>query len=799
MKTTIFTRMLLATLGPLLLVFVLILAITGRNIHNICSSFALQTSSWEAEYAADHLVGKLGGIFRAIDVVDKRLGELAYPGDDIPERMEALLGRLMDVAPELSNVWAVFEPGVVGEGYVSRTWARDAASGARKPDILVPDIVKNPDRAPWQGDQVVPGVPYVDMSGAKEYGIYPRLVPGISIVVPILREGDIVGALGGEVSYRDLFDSKLLLAIHNGQVNLISRDGGVCYSGGAMRKGMNVFDGEFQDNTLGALKNAIARREAWTGEGRLPDSREDFLIYMKPVPGFGIGDSLFLYLTTPLGSLYSVTRSAVQSVVWAGVLGFLLLGASVFAAAGSLVRPIRSLIGDFEKVAAGDLEHIVQSRETETGNIVELHILRAALTRMLQQIAQTHALRLEAAAEHLEKEKVKAELQARSEFFSRMSHEIRTPMNAVMGITEILLRRDSLAERDKKHVSDIKVSAEYLLTIVNDIFEFSQLESGEIVLCERNFNLRRLLDSMRSTGEILAAPNSLSFFYKEEGNLPTCLYGDESRLRQILLIFLDNACKFTSEGHVALTVGAGENLLTFTISDTGRGMKEEDMAAIFEPFKRIETAGNSALSGTGLGLAVAAGLLDKMGGTVSVESEYGRGSTFTISLPMVSSDQAIPSDILEQGGAFVAYRPGVKILLVDDNEINLSVAETLLSEFYGFECELAHSGEEALRKCAATEYKLIFMDQMMPEMDGLETTRRIRESGGRNAEVPIIALTANAVHGAREMLLAAGMNDYLTKPVQVEELDAVLARWIPNEWKTLRPVHAPDPSDTELS
>jgi CheY-like chemotaxis protein len=145
----------------------------------------------------------------------------------------------------------------------------------------------------------------------------------------------------------------------------------------------------------------------------------------------------------------------------------------------------------------------------------------------------------------------------------------------------------------------------------------------------------------------------------------------------------------------------------------------------------------------------------------------------------------------------VAYRPGIRVLLVDDNEINLSVAETLLSELYGFECDLAHCGVDALRKCASTEYKLVFMDQMMPEMDGLETTKRIRESGGGNAGVPIIALTANAVQGAREMLLAAGMNDYLTKPLQVEELEAVLARWIPNEWKTLRPVGKPDASNSE--
>ncbi|MDR1309125.1 MAG: response regulator [Deltaproteobacteria bacterium] len=368
-----------------------------------------------------------------------------------------------------------------------------------------------------------------------------------------------------------------------------------------------------------------------------------------------------------------------------------------------------------------------------------------------------------------------AAYQAKTQFLSMMSHEIRTPMNAIIGISEILSSDPSLAPCTRGYVSDIKTAATALLSIINDILDLSKLELGKMQLSPVDFSLRKLLDNIMTMARFLAGDKGIAVKLENAVTMPMYLNGDDVRLRQVLLNILGNAIKFTQSGSVTLRVSEAGERLAFEIADTGIGIRPEDLPFLFVAFQQVDTAKNRHIKGTGLGLSVSKYLVELMNGQIEVESEYGKGSLFRITVPKItgrkpSKAAAVPSG-LDYGGL-------VRALVVDDNELNLTVASGLL-RIHGITADKAISGPEALEMVVAAEYQLIFMDQMMPEMDGLETTASIRAMGGRLAQLPIIALTANAMAGARETLMAAGMNDFLTKPIKRDELSAILAKWVP--------------------
>ena len=368
-----------------------------------------------------------------------------------------------------------------------------------------------------------------------------------------------------------------------------------------------------------------------------------------------------------------------------------------------------------------------------------------------------------------------AAYQSKTQFLSMMSHEIRTPMNAIIGISEILLSDTTLAESPRQYVTDIKTAGTALLSIINDILDLSKLELGKMSLTIVDYNLKTTLTNLQNTTRFLVAEKNISIRFEIDPNLPDYLKGDDVRLRQVLLNIIGNAIKFTSSGSVTLRAKADERQIVFEVADTGIGIKPEDLAFLFEAFNQLDTTKNRHIKGTGLGLAISKHLVELMGGRIEAESVYGQGSTFRVIIPRVEGAKtalaktALPT--LHFGGA-------VQALVVDDNALNLTVASGLL-KIHGIKSDKAASGPEALALVSKTPYQLIFMDQMMPDMDGLETTARIRAMGGRLKEIPIIALTANAMVGARETLISAGMNDFLAKPIQRDELSAILAKWVP--------------------
>jgi CheY-like chemotaxis protein len=348
-------------------------------------------------------------------------------------------------------------------------------------------------------------------------------------------------------------------------------------------------------------------------------------------------------------------------------------------------------------------------------------------------------------------------------------------MNAIIGISEILLSDPSLALSPRRYVADIKTAGTALLSIINDILDLSKLELGKMALTTVDFSLKNLLANLKTMTGFLVADKNINVSFVIPPDLPDYLKGDDVRLRQVLLNIIANAIKFTNSGSVTIKASSDDKTIVFEVADTGIGIKSEDLPFLFEAFSQLDATKNRHIKGTGLGLAVSKYLVELMGGTITVESVYGEGSVFQVSLPRVDGVKPKP---VKKFKSSLDFGGDVKVLVVDDNELNLTVASGLL-RIHGIKSDMAASGSKALEMVASTPYHLIFMDQMMPEMDGLETTAKIRALGGRLKEIPIIALTANAMAGARESLISAGMNDFLAKPIQRDELSAILSKWVP--------------------
>ena len=443
-----------------------------------------------------------------------------------------------------------------------------------------------------------------------------------------------------------------------------------------------------------------------------------------------------------------------------------------------------------------------------TAFVVDVFALMIMLfVRLGQKVAESDELRVaKDAAEHTSA--------AKSDFLANMSHEIRTPINAVLGMNEMILResvhasenpsmtqeqiRDVL-DKIAKYSENIESAESNLLLMVNDILDFSKIETGKLDLIPGRYSLTSVLDEVCKMIAHKAKSKGLAFGIDVDGDLPDCLFGDEVRVRQIMTNILNNAVKFTDEGSVSLTVrcedgceiteGSEANIL-ISVSDTGIGIKQEDLSKLFSEFERIDLTRNSTVEGAGIGLAITKKLLDMMEGEISVESVYGSGSVFNMKLPQkVASAERIGDYRMkfENSTSYVnshkdAFRaPGASVLVVDDTKMNITVVSGLL-RYTGIRIDVAGSGEEAVAKCSATGYDLILMDHRMPVMDGTEALHRIREtSGGLNGNTPVICLTANAVAGARERFLSEGFTDYLTKPVDAYSLEQTLLRYLPEK------------------
>ena len=374
--------------------------------------------------------------------------------------------------------------------------------------------------------------------------------------------------------------------------------------------------------------------------------------------------------------------------------------------------------------------------------------------------------------------------QAKSEFLSNMSHEIRTPLNAIVGFSECVETADNLDEA-KENAHDIVTASQNLLEIVNGILDISKIEAGNMDIVNTEYNLVSNLENISKLIVARIGEKPIEFKTDFAPDLPNTLYGDGGKVKQIITNILTNAAKYTDRGEIDFKVSCVNegNLckLVFSVRDTGRGIKKDELDKIFDKFQRVDENRNTTIEGTGLGLAITKRLIEMMGGKIIVSSEYKKGSTFTVYLT-----QEIRNTVVKQEESFtedIVIFDNAKILIVDDNTMNLKVAKRLFKD-YNIQVDTSNSGFDCLNRVKmGSTYDIIFMDIMMPKMGGVETLKKLKEID--NFNTPVIALTADAIQGKMQKYLEVGFNDYLSKPIDRKELKRVLLKLLgtPSEKK----------------
>jgi len=515
-----------------------------------------------------------------------------------------------------------------------------------------------------------------------------------------------------------------------------------------------------------------------------------------------------------LFSLICTVRKSKDKLLIIEFLGMLFF---IGGSAIDLIRTYTIHIGDFGKFSRFGMTvfsllmvfvHILKVIRGYSASIAE----NARHMEMEVQMIEEKNQELMIANEEAEKAKADAiaAANAKSVFLANMSHEIRTPINAILGMDTMILRECNDNEI-LEYAGNIQSASQTLLSLINDILDFSKIETGKLELVAGDYALSSLINDVYHMLISKAKEKGLALNVESNKNLPAKLYGDEVRIRQIIVNILNNAIKYTKKGSVTLTVGMSDmklsdmpdhsndsksenitdknTIITFRIADTGIGIKKENISHLFDSFSRFDEEKNKYIEGTGLGLAITKQLVDLMNGEIVVTSEYGKGSVFTVSIPQkIVSDLKIgdisekynePSNKKKKKSTFTA--PDANVLVVDDVKMNINVFKALLKRTE-INVDSAMSGSEALDMIKEKKYDIIFLDHMMPDMDGIETYQNMKMlEDNPNKDTTVVMLTANAIMGAKEEYLGIGFSDYLSKPVQAPKLEAMILKYLPEE------------------
>ncbi|MCI5567193.1 MAG: ATP-binding protein [Veillonellaceae bacterium] len=616
-----------------------------------------------------------------------------------------------------------------------------AINDASKADILIDD------------KPVIPGGPP------------PKSIDAILLAAPIIDNGNVTGIIYWRYRIgKPILPSKMHNGEHNATFFLVNKSGDVIGTFEHITKDeIAKYQKLKESGVTQKLMDQLETRTSAQCHIGSDDMQDYFAVVGEVRPG-----EIYLAGFIPDDVMLSGLDSIVSRLQQYNILMLLLL--------------IIGILMFFIKEA--DLIMSARCKERDALNVAKRSASEAREALRKMEDAYDEADEARAAAESANKTK--------SEFLANMSHEIRTPINAVMGMNEMILRETDNAAAVKEYAQSIESASQTLLSIINDILDFSKIEAGKMEIVPAAYDLSSMLNDIVNMVETKALKKGLAFSIDVDPALPSKLIGDSLRLRQVIVNILSNAVKYTPEGSVSMRLSGisdGKSIkLRFEVADTGIGIREEDIPKLFEGFQRFDLKKNRSIEGTGLGLAITYRLLEQMDGKLDVKSTYGKGSTFIVELAQDIIDSSPIGDFKEKYREFVKSRseyhetyhmPDAELLVVDDNEMNLLVVKSLLKQTQA-KITLCQSGAEALKYIQKQHFDVILLDHMMPEMDGVETLKRAKKlENSKCKDTPFIALTANAIVGMREKYLAAGFDDYLSKPINGHALEKMLEHYVP--------------------
>ena len=586
----------------------------------------------------------------------------------------------------------------------------------------------------------------------------------ISYVIPYYYDNYTVGIIGMDIDMDVLREAVAKISVYeNGKAFMMSQEGDIIYHEyyreGALYSELDEADKEYFSQVLRMKPDAV---NMWTSK----EGEQQKVILKKLRNGMIFG------IYAPLEEIQAPQqRLLLQLMIIAATIFVLAIIISALLVR-TIIKPLKKMTRVAEHYANGDFEDEMSVESDDEVGILS-GSLQVMATSLKEQIEIANSAN-----------------KAKSQFLANMSHEIRTPINAVLGMNEMILR-EADDETILEYSNNIQTAGRTLLSIINSILDFSKIEDGKMDIIPVNYDTATVINNLVNSISERAKNKGLNLIIDIDEHLPTVLFGDDVRVTQVIMNLLTNAVKYTEKGDVKLSIRDGGRedgavYLDVEVKDTGIGIRKEDMEKLYESFTRIEEKRNRNIEGTGLGMAIVAKLLTMMDSELKVNSVYGEGSVFSFRLkqhivdeqPIGNYEERIRTSIKQNKARETFKVEGAEILVVDDNEMNLKVAANLM-KIYGIVPDMAVSGNETIEKMRKKSYNIVFLDHMMPGMDGVETLKEIREQNIMDSTTAMIALTANAIVGAKEAYLADGFDDYLSKPIELDKLEKILLEYLP--------------------